>query len=174
MTWKDHHSDLPSGIRYLVVTASDTIIANRKKGEACQDLSGDIAESLIKGNGDCIMGRVCLPNNLEEIRKEIEKDVTSNSADVIVISGGTGPGPRDLTIDAILPLIEKPLPGFGELFRQLSYESIGTSSIASRSTGGVSKKALIFALPGSPGAVKLALERIILPESPHLLKMIRG
>ncbi|MGC8936120.1 MAG: MogA/MoaB family molybdenum cofactor biosynthesis protein, partial [Candidatus Methanomethylicaceae archaeon] len=95
-------------------------------------------------------------------------------ADVIVISGGTGPGPRDVTVEAITPLFEKELPGFGELFRHMSYEKVGTSTIASRATAGITKGVLVFALPGSPDAVKLAMEKIILPESPHLVKMVRA
>jgi molybdenum cofactor biosynthesis protein B len=174
MSWKDHHTDLPKEIRFLLITTSDTIVASRARGVACQDVSGELAESLVKGAGYLVAGRLCLANSVEEIRNEIRNLVSSGSADVVVVSGGTGPGPHDLTIEAISPLIDKPLPGFGELFRRLSYETVGISSIASRSMAGVSKKALIFALPGSPDAVRLALERIILPESQHLLKMVQG
>jgi len=79
-----------------------------------------------------------------------------------------------VTVEAVTPLLGKLLPGFGELFRRLSYDSVGTSSMASRSMAGVSRGVLVFMLPGSPDAVRLALERLILPECPHLIKMVRG
>jgi len=93
---------------------------------------------------------------------------------VVLVSGGTGISGRDQSVEAIAPLLDKELPGFGELFRRLSYDAIGTSAIASRATAGICGRALVFALPGSPDAVRLALERIILPECQHLLKMARG
>lgn len=174
MRAEDHRRNLPADLRFLVVITSDTIISRKTKGDPFQDVSGEAVESLILGAGYLMAGRVYLPNDLESIRNEIKSAVSNRAADVIVISGGTGIGPKDLTIEAVVPLMERILPGFGELFRHLSYESIGTPSIASRATAGIFGSTLIFALPGSPAAVKLAMEKIILPESPHLLKMIRG
>jgi len=166
-----HHADLPKNLRFLVVVTSDTIISKRSKGEDLQDLSGEVAASLIKRAKFTLIERVYLPNDISAIREEVRSATNKGSVDVVIISGGTGLGRRDVTVEAVTPLLEKVLPGFGELFRRLSYESVGTSAIASRALAGVSNGVLVFALPGSPDAVKLALERIILPESPHLLKM---
>jgi molybdenum cofactor biosynthesis protein B len=174
MAWADHRQNLPNGLRFVIAVTSDTIVSKRSRGEPFQDVSGEMAQSLLREAGHLVAERIYLPNNVEAIRRKIESAVSQGSVDVVVISGGTGVGPKDLTPEAISPLIERALPGFGELFRRLSFESVGTAAISSRAMAGVSKGVLLFALPGSPDAVRLALERIILPESPHLIKMIRG
>jgi molybdenum cofactor biosynthesis protein B len=92
----------------------------------------------------------------------------------VLLNGGTGIAPRDTTYDAIERLLDKTLPGFGELFRGLSYQEIGSRTIASRAVAGVCQDTLIFSLPGSSNAVKLAMEKLILPELGHLVKQLRG
>ncbi len=174
MKSSSHHEDLPSGLKFLVIVTSDTITRKISQCEQFNDQSGDIAISLISSAGFEVVDRVYLPNNLDLIRGSVKAAASGGAADVIVISGGTGISRRDQSVEAIAPLLDKPLPGFGELFRRLSYDSVGTSAIASRATAGISGGSLVFALPGSPDAVKLALERIILPECRHLLKMARG
>lgn len=170
----DHHADLPKGLRFTVIVTSDTIMAAKEKGIGFHDISGEVAVSLIGSHGFKVSERLYLPNQVDSIWKATRNAVNSGVADVVLIIGGTGLSRRDVSVEAVSPLFEKAIPGFGELFRRLSYESIGTSAIASRATAGVSNGALIFVLPGSPEAVKMALERVILPESPHLIKMIRG
>lgn len=169
----DHHKDLPNNLRFLVVVASDTIALRKAKGEDLQDISGEVATSLIKGAKFTVFDKIYLPNDIHVISKKVRSLALEDHADIIIISGGTGLGDKDVTVEAVTPLLDKTLPGFGELFRRLSFESIGTSTIASRALAGISNGVLIFALPGSPDAVRLALEKIILPEAPHLLKMIR-
>jgi len=174
MAWEDHRKNLPRGLRFLIIVTSDTILSKSRRGEKFQDASGDIAESLVRGAGHNVVGRVYLPNDVESIRDGVKSAVIGGSADVVVVSGGTGLGPKDITVEAISPLMERTIPGFGELFRRLSFETVGTAAIASRATAGASNGVLIFALPGAPDAVMLALDRIIMPEAPHLVKMIRG
>jgi len=169
-----HHSDLPRNLRFLILITSDTIAAKISKGERFTDKSGDLAVEAISGAKHTVVDRIYVPNDISAIRGRVRDAALNGVADVILISGGTGPGPRDLTIEAVRPLFEKELPGFGELFRRISYEEVGTSAIASRATAGILSGILIFALPGSPDAVRLALDKIIIPESPHLVKMIRG
>lgn len=170
----DHHEGLPKSLRFMVIVTSDTIVAAKEKGQPYQDISGDVALSLILSHGFKVSKRIYLPNKIEAILKETKSGTISGSNDVIVIIGGTGLSRRDVSIEAVAPMFEKQIPGFGEIFRQLSYGSIGTSAIASRATAGVVNGAIVFVLPGSPEAVKMAMERIILPEAPHLIKMIRG
>jgi len=170
----NHHSDLPSRLRFLILVTSDSIMTKISKGEQFVDRSGDLAIESIKKGDHVVVDRLYLPNDLSAIRQAVKDMALKGVAEVIVISGGTGPGPRDVTVEAVVPLFEKELPGFGELFRLMSYEKIGTSAIASRATAGIFNRVLIFALPGSPDAVELALEKIIIPEAPHLIKMIRG
>ncbi|MCC5610630.1 molybdenum cofactor biosynthesis protein MoaB, partial [Nostoc sp. CHAB 5834] len=96
----------------------------------------------------------------------------SSNLDAVIFSGGTGIAPRDTTYDAIEKLLEKTLPGFGELFRFLSYQEIGSRAIASRAVAGVYQNKLIFSLPGSSNAVRLAMEKLILPELTHLVSQV--
>ncbi|MCX8170048.1 MAG: molybdenum cofactor biosynthesis protein MoaB [Candidatus Methanomethyliaceae archaeon] len=170
----NHKEDLPKKLNYLMIVTSNNIFSKIEKGEEFEDLSGSLAEEIITKSGNEFLGRIYLPNNINLIRKKIEEVLSEGKADVILVSGGTGPSPRDVTVEAISPLFEKTLPGFGELFRFLSYREIGSSAIASRAIAGIARKALIFLLPGSPDAVKLALKEIIIQEAPHLIKMIRG
>lgn len=158
----------------MVIVTSDTLLDSLRSGEAPADESGDVAESLVLAFGHTMSGRLCLHNDARAIRTNALKAVKGGRVDVIVVSGGTGLGPKDRTVDALSPIIEKELPGFGEMFRHLSFSQVGTSAMASRAMAGTCGKVLLFALPGSPKAVKLAMERLILPESPHLLKMLRG
>jgi molybdenum cofactor biosynthesis protein B len=92
-----------------------------------------------------------------------------NAVDVVITTGGTGLAPRDVTIEAVQPLFQKELPGFGELFRLISYEQIGSSAMLTRASSGLIDNTAIFCLPGSPNAVKLAIEALILPELQHVL-----
>jgi molybdenum cofactor biosynthesis protein B len=169
----NHHKDLPKNLKFILMIASDTITSRKAKGNDLQDISGEVATSLIKGARFMVLDRVYLPNDVDVIGKKICSIASEGLADVIIISGGTGLGDKDVTIEAVTPLLDKTLPGFGELFRSLSFNSVGTSAIASRALAGIFNGVLIFALPGSPDAVRLALEKIILPEAPHLLKMIQ-
>ncbi|MDH5806374.1 MAG: molybdenum cofactor biosynthesis protein B [Candidatus Methanomethylicaceae archaeon] len=170
----NHKENLPKKLNYIMIVTSDNIFLKIEKGEKFEDISGKIAEEIIINSGNSFLGRIYLPNNVDIIREKVKELLNKSEIDVILISGGTGIGPKDFTIEAISPLFEKTLPGFGEIFRFLSYKKIGTSAIASRAMAGISNKILIFLLPGSPNAVKLALEEIIIQEAPHLIKMIRG
>ncbi len=158
----------------MVIVTSDTIVAAKEKGEPCQDISGDVAISLIASHGFKVSKRIYLPNRLDAILKETKSGTASGSNDVVIIIGGTGLSRRDVSVEAVSPLFEKHIPGFGEIFRHLSYGAVGTSAIASRATAGVLNGTLVFVLPGSPEAVKMALEQIVIPEAPHLIKMVRG
>jgi molybdenum cofactor biosynthesis protein B len=169
-----HHEGLPSGLRFIVIVTSDTISRRIAQCEQFNDESGDTAIKLVSAAGFEVADRVYLPNRLERIRDSVKAAASTGAADVVLISGGTGISGRDQSVEAVAPLLDKELPGFGELFRRLSYDAIGTSAIASRATAGICGRALVFALPGSPDAVRLAMERIILPECQHLLKMARG
>ncbi|AFZ26987.1 molybdenum cofactor synthesis domain protein [Cylindrospermum stagnale PCC 7417] len=108
-----------------------------------------------------------------QIQEQIELLGKSANLDAVIFNGGTGIAPRDTTYDAIEKLLEKTLPGFGELFRFLSYQEIGSRAIASRAVAGVYQNKLIFSLPGSSNAVRLAMNKLILPELPHLVSQMR-
>jgi len=98
----------------------------------------------------------------------------ASKVDAIITCGGTGINPSDVTIETLEPILEKELPGFGELFRHLSYQEIGSAAVMTRAVAGVAKGKVIFCLPGSPNAAKLCLEKLILPETGHIILHARG
>lgn len=156
-------------INFGVITVSDRIY----EGKA-EDVSGKgIVIQLIKNlNGKTVFYTV-VPNRRLAIEKAIEEAISRN-ADVIFLIGGTGFSPRDISTNIVNEISEKHIPGFGELFRYLTFVKEGTKAWLSRATAGIYKGKLIFAIPGSPSAVKLALKEIILPEIHHAIKMIKG
>src|SRR5690606_36268455 len=111
------------------------------------------------------------PDEVEAIRRTVLR--FAERVDFIVVSGGTGMTPRDVTIEACRPLFSKELEGFGELFRMLSYQEIGSAAVMSRAAAGAMGRTMVFCLPGSKAAVRLATERLILPEIRHLISHIR-
>ncbi|MBI5974627.1 MogA/MoaB family molybdenum cofactor biosynthesis protein [Staphylococcus canis] len=151
-------------IRCAVLTISDTRTPETDKG-------GQLAQDLLSSINTTIEAQhyKIVKDDQEEIRQTV-RTWLSDDIDVIITTGGTGIAPRDVTIEAIKPLLTKEIEGFGELFRYLSYtEDVGTRALLSRALGGTVNQKLIFCLPGSTGAVKLALNKLILPELNHLV-----
>jgi len=132
------------------------------------DLSGDAIEDLIKKAGHSVVERRIVRNDIEEIRK----DVRDAKGDIIITMGGTGISSKDLTPEALKPLLNRELPGFGELFRKLSYDDIGTSAMMSRAFGGTMSGRALFCLPGSTSACVLGAG-IIVKECEHILREMR-
>jgi molybdenum cofactor biosynthesis protein B len=144
-------------LRIAVLTISDTRTLETDK-------SGALAAELLSGAGHTVSAREIVKDDVEAIRSELGAWRDGRSVDVIVMTGGTGIAARDVTPEALAPLVDKPIPGFGELFRWLSYSDIGTATIQSRAEAALVGSMLVFALPGSTGAVRLALEKIIVPQ----------
>lgn len=135
------------------------------------DESGPLARRLLEGAGHTIVRHALLPNDEPRVRALVQQWLSVGDLHAIVITGGTGLGSKDRTVEAVTPLFEKEIPGFGELFRLLSYqEQIGTTAILSRAAAGSAQGAVIVSLPGSKAAVELALTRILIPELPHLVR----
>lgn len=146
-----------SSLAICVVTVSDTRTLETDK-------SGRFIADLLRGAGHRIAGHIIVGDELLAIRDTVASAVADPGVDVVVLTGGTGITRRDVTPEAIAPLVTKAIPGFGELFRMLSYVEIGAATIQSRAEAALCGDTLVFALPGSPGAVRLALERILLPQ----------
>lgn len=146
---------VPLGV--AVLTVSDTRTPET-------DSSGDLIEERLKGAGHRVIARLILKDEIVLLREQFEAWIDDPAAQVVISTGGTGLTRRDITPEAVEPLLTKPIPGFGELFRSLSYEEIGTSTVESRALAGVAGDTLIFCLPGSTGACRLGMERIILPQ----------
>ncbi len=153
-----------TGLRGCVLTISDT------RTEAT-DESGKLLMELITGAGHSVFAYRLVKNEPETVRATVAE--LAAEADFIITTGGTGMSPRDLSIEACRPLFRKELEGFGDVFRMLSYQEIGSAAIMSRATGGSVGQAMVFCLPGSKAAVRLAAEKLILPEIRHLLAQVR-
>lgn len=140
-----------------VITVSDTRTEDN-------DTSGDTLQQYFEKAGHQVIKRTIIRDDREGLQQLVKDWDAEPTLDVIVTTGGTGLTQRDITPEAIEPLYSKPIPGFGELFRMLSYDDIGTSTIESRATAGVLGRCLVFCLPGSTGACRLGMEKIILPQ----------
>jgi molybdenum cofactor biosynthesis protein B len=153
-------------IKCAIVTVSDTRTTDTDK-------SGQIIQELLIQNNHIVNFYTIVKDEPEQIKEQLVKiNSEYQEIQVIIFNGGTGIAPRDTTYDVLEGLLEKTLPGFGELFRFLSYQEIGSRAMASRSIAGIYQNKLIFSLPGSSNAVKLALEKLILPELNHLGSLI--
>lgn len=146
-----------------VVTVSDTRTPEN-------DTSGRLIVERLTAAGHRVSGPTIVRDELARIRALVAQVTVDPAFDVVVLTGGTGITARDVTPEAIEPLITKCIPGFGELFRMLSYEEIGASTIQSRAFAALCGRALVFELPGSTGAVRLALDKILLPQLDHATK----
>ena len=166
MNSKPHPDTEEIIVNCAVITVSDT-----RSQET--DKSGQIIQKLLTDSNHQIVAYSIVKDEPIAIKVQIINLATDPQLDVLIFNGGTGIAPRDTTYDAISSLLEKTLPGFGELFRFLSYQDIGSRAIASRATAGVYKSKLIFSLPGSANAVKLAMAELILPELTHLVEQLK-
>lgn len=153
-------------VRCFVLTLSDT------RTEATDD-SGRLTRELVEAAGHAVTGYAIVKDDEAAIRQAIHDAVEQQAADVILANGGTGVAPRDCTAEVLWALCDRHLDGFGELFRMISYQQVGSAAMLSRAVAGLIGPVAIFAMPGSPEAVKLALERLILPELPHLVSQMR-
>jgi molybdopterin adenylyltransferase len=152
-------------INCAIITVSDT-----RNFES--DRSGQIIRQLLEAAGHHIEAYQIIPDEPSQIQQQLANLSENSGLNAIILNGGTGIAPRDTTYDTLEKILEKTLPGFGEIFRSLSYQEIGSRAIASRATAGVYRQKLIFSLPGSSNAVKLAMEKLILPELKHLVQQL--
>jgi molybdenum cofactor biosynthesis protein B len=156
-----HRQDAPEAVPTLVVTVSDSRTLETDTGGAL------VAEILGQANQP-VAGRRIVPDEPEAIRSALDQAITDSDSRAIVFTGGTGIAPRDVTPDTIEPELDRVIPGFGEIFRMLSYEDIGSAAILSRAVAGLKQGKVVFVIPGSRGAVRLAMEKLIVPELGHL------
>jgi len=168
-----HRERGPRSAGVYIITISTSRYNAMVRGEPYTDESGDLIESMAKSAGHRIVGRALLGDDAEAIRRALETLLERGDVDVIIATGGTGISRTDTTIEAIRPLLEKEIDGFGEIFRFVSFQRIGTSAMLSRALAGIARGKLVVALPGSPDAVKTGME-LILPEIPHILYLVRG
>jgi molybdopterin adenylyltransferase len=156
----------PSSVACFVLTVSDTRTPRN-------DESGKTIVERLKGAGHVVTGYNVVPDEAREVVQTIRQAADRLHVDVMIVSGGTGITRRDSTFEAIEGLLERELPGFGEFFRTLALEEKGPSAVLTRATAGVYRGKLLISIPGAPGAVRLAMDRIILPIVPHAVGELR-
>jgi len=161
MSVEDHRKTAPASVRCAVITISDTRTPET-------DSSGDAIAKALSGAGHMVVTRHIVRDDPGQVRGLVQS--AANDVAVIVTTGGTGITSRDSTYEAIVGLLDKRLDGFGELFRMLSYEQIGSAAMLSRACAGTIGTAAVFALPGAQRAVELAMEKLILPEIGHVVR----
>jgi molybdenum cofactor biosynthesis protein B len=138
------------------------------------DKSGDVIQKLLEENGHRVPIRKLIPDSRTILRATLRQLVRENKVQAIITTGGTGLAPTDVTIEAVRDMLDKELPGFNSLFMLLSYTQVKSASMLSRALAGTMKGRVIFCLPGSPRACKLATESLILPELGHILMLLRS
>jgi molybdenum cofactor biosynthesis protein B len=162
-----HHKGLSpdaASLRVALVTASDSRTPDTNEG-------GRVLRQLIEEAGFTVASEILLTEEPAALRDAVAR--LTGESDAVIVTGGTGIGPRDRTPDAVGALFERRLPGFGELFRMLSFQEIGAAAMLSRADAGVVGRAIVFLLPGSPAAVELAVRRLIAPELAHAVGQLR-
>ena len=161
-----HRSQAPKAVRCAVLTVSDTRTLQT-------DTGGQIAVDLLQQAGHQVAHREIIPDEPAQMRGLLSTLQGREDVDAVLLTGGTGLGSRDQTYETVGALLSKPLPGYGELFRMLSYEQVGAAAMLSRAVGGLIGRTVVLSMPGSPAAVRLAMEKLILPELGHLVREAR-
>ena len=166
-----HKTEAPRKLKFSLIVSSSSRYLKLKAREPFTDPSGDLIVELVKNAGHSIVSRDILPDDRVLLGKYVGNAIGSEDVDTIIVCGGTGVSLTDVTIETVRPLLIKTLPGFGELFRKLSYDEIGSAAIMTRALAGVTDQGkAVFCIPGSPQAVKLVMTKLILPETGHILK----
>jgi molybdenum cofactor biosynthesis protein B len=172
-TARVHKAGAPKKIQLGIYVCSTSRYEQMKKGQKADDASGSLAESLLENAGHTVLFRKIISDDSDMIMQSVQYIMDCADIDAAVFCGGTGITHSDTTIETLTPFLEKVLPGFGETFRRLSYDEIGSAAVMSRAIAGVSEGKAFFCIPGSPNAVKLCLEKLILPEIGHILRHAR-
>ncbi|MEZ6003251.1 MAG: molybdenum cofactor biosynthesis protein B [Planctomycetota bacterium] len=161
----EHREGAPKQLGFAVITVSDT-----RRG--AEDRGGAYLVESIEQAGHRVVHRGSVPDEPEAIAQALQQALQAPECQLVLFTGGTGLAPRDRTAEVLQAAFEAEIPGFGELFRMLSYQEIGPASMLSRACAGVVDRRVIVALPGSPAALRLAMERLLLPEAGHLVQQV--
>jgi molybdenum cofactor biosynthesis protein B len=161
----EHKATAPKAVGCFVLTVSDT-----KTPET--DTSGQAIRELLTGGGHAVIGSAVVRDEPADVARIVRDACADPRVQVVILTGGTGITSRDSTFEAVEALLDKRLPGFGELFRVLSYEDVGPAAMLSRAQMGIHARRIVVSLPGSPNACRLALEKLLLPELGHLVREV--
>ena len=172
-TSKKHKASAPKQLKFAVFVCSTSRYQELQKGEKITDVSGDAIGALLKNAGHIVLSKKIIADDKNQIAEAVKTVLNSLELDAAIFCGGTGITRKDVTIEIVQPFLEKVLPGFGEIFRRLSYDKLGSAAVMSRAIAGVAKGKALFCIPGSPDAVRVSVEMLILPEAPHIVRHIR-
>jgi molybdenum cofactor biosynthesis protein B len=173
-TSKQHKAKAAKKLNFGIYICSTSRYNQMEKGEPVTiDVSGDALVEMLKGAGHNVLFKKIIADDETMIQDAVMYVLGLPELDVAIFSGGTGITPTDITIETVSPFFDKTLPGFGEFFRRISYDRVGSAAVMSRATAGVAKGKALFCIPGSPDAVKVSVEMLILPEAPHIVKHAR-
>jgi molybdenum cofactor biosynthesis protein B len=162
----DHRAQAPASVRCAVITVSDTRTETT-------DTSGRAIAEMLAAQGHTIALRVIVPDDAQRIGAVLDDVLRREDVDVVLTTGGTGITARDGTFEIVSARLEKRLDGFGELFRMLSYADVGPAAMLSRACAGLARGRIVVAMPGSEAAVRLAMEKLLLPEIAHMVREAR-
>jgi molybdenum cofactor biosynthesis protein B len=173
-TSKQHKSKSSKVLTFVVYVCSSSRYKMIEAGEQnVKDLGGDLAVELLSNAGHKVLFKRIIEDDETQIQDAVMFVLGLPEIDAAVFSGGTGITQTDITIETVTPFFDKILPGFGEFFRRISFDKVGSSAVLSRAVAGVAKGKAFFCIPGSPDAVKTSVEMLILPEAPHIVKHAR-
>ncbi len=171
---KAHKAKAPKTLNFGIYICSTSRYNQIEAGEKdVSDVGGDTIVELLEKAGQKVVFKKIVADDETMIQDAVMYVMGLNEVDVAIFSGGTGITPTDITIETVLPFLDKVLPGFGEFFRRISFDHVGSAAVLSRTIAGVARGKPIFCIPGSPDAVKTAVEILILPEAPHIVKHAR-
>lgn len=167
MSHREHRRQAPEHVRCAVITVSDTRTPET-------DTSGKLMQESLRREGHTVCAYMIVKDEPDDIRRLLTHHIQTPETDAVLLSGGTGLSSRDGTYEVVQSCLDKELTGFGELFRVLSYEEIGSAAMMSRATAGVARGTVIVSMPGSSAAVRLAMDKLVLPELAHMVHIAQG
>jgi molybdenum cofactor biosynthesis protein B len=158
----EHKEKAPDRVRCYVLSVSDTRTEEN-------DFGGQLVKELLKDNFHRVVGYSIVKDDKAKIQTAVKKLAADDRVEIILVSGGTGISPRDVTVEALEEIFDKKIDGFGQVFRSLSYAEVGSAAILSRATAGVIERKVVVSMPGALEAVRLAMIDILLPELGHMV-----
>jgi len=164
-----HKEKAPKKLGFAVVVCSTSRYQKLMAGEKVEDESGDLIAESLRQHGHTVIFRRVIPDDKSLIEENLKEALESPNVEAVILCGGTGISSTDVTIETVKPFLNKELHGFGEIFRWLSYQTIGSAAVMTRAIAGVAERKAVFCIPGSPQAVRLCLEKLILPEVGHII-----
>ena len=167
MTAEEHKAKSVKTVKCFVITVSDT-------RNVSTDQSGQLIKELLASEGHKVLGYRIVKDDPTEVEKLLQHALSCDDVEAVLLTGGTGISPRDGTYEVVSHLLDKQISGFGEIFRFLSYQDIGSSAVMSRAQAGVAAGKIVVSLPGSRGAVDLGMRRLVLPELGHMVSQVHG